>query len=70
MLTTESLALQGGDGRNSCKPRCFYSVVGSSEPPNCPPDDRCKPESMGGLPALKGARVPFKGWEEVRARWF
>jgi len=39
-----------------------------SEPLDCPPNERCKPESMvGTMSPLEGNPRPFQGGEEVRA---
>jgi len=38
-----------------------------SEPLDCPPNERCKPESMvGTMSPLEGNPRPFQGGEEVR----
>ena len=38
-----------------------------SEPLDCPPDERCKPESMvGTMSPLEGNPRPFQSGEEVR----
>jgi len=40
-----------------------------SEPLDCPPDERCKPESMvGTMSPLGGNPRPFQGVEEVRLK--
>jgi len=48
-------------------PNAIFKWEWFSEPLDCPPDERCNPESMvGTMSPLKANPRPFQGEEEVR----